>query len=250
MARPEPTLEVEREFFTNGARIVAGMDEVGRGAIAGPVTIGVVAIDANVGEIPAGLRDSKLMTPKRREAMVPVAKEWGIAWATGSATAAEIDKFGIVTSLGLAASRALQNLGITPDVVILDDVLYTGRTIRAVINELFDYGRPANVRLAVLVDRGGRQLPIQADYAAARMTLVPAGTVTSRPSIVSETVSSERLFGVPKSFCGWYVICLPYTHIRLLSSILCQLPGCIQVMKNICGCDCLRAGYGNPVSHR
>jgi len=120
MARPEPTLDVEREFFANGARIVAGMDEVGRGAIAGPVTIGVVAIDANVGEIPAGLRDSKLMTPKRREAMVPIAKEWGIAWATGSATAEEIDKFGIVTSLGLAASRALQNLGITPDVVILD----------------------------------------------------------------------------------------------------------------------------------
>jgi len=50
-------------------------------------------------------------------------------------------------------------------------VLYTGRTIRAVVNELFDYGRPANVRLAVLVDRGGRQLPIQADYAAARVTL-------------------------------------------------------------------------------
>jgi ribonuclease HII len=120
MARPEPTLDVEREFFANGARIVAGMDEVGRGAIAGPVTIGVVAIDVNVGEIPAGLRDSKLMTPKRREAMVPIAKEWGIAWATGSATAAEIDKFGIVTSLGLAASRALQNLAITPDVVILD----------------------------------------------------------------------------------------------------------------------------------
>jgi ribonuclease HII len=120
MARPEPTLDVEREFFANGVRIVAGMDEVGRGAIAGPVTIGVVAIDANVGEIPTGLRDSKLMTPKRREAMVPIAKEWGIAWATGSATAAEIDKFGIVTSLGLAASRALQKLGITPDVVILD----------------------------------------------------------------------------------------------------------------------------------
>ena len=53
----------------------------------------------------------------------------------------------------------------------LDDVLYTGRTIRAVINELFDYGRPAAIRLAVLVDRGGRELPIQADYAAARVTL-------------------------------------------------------------------------------
>lgn len=58
------------------------------------------------------------------------------------------------------------------DVVVLDDVLYTGRTIRAVINELFDYGRPASVKLAVLVDRGGRQLPIQADFAAARVVLL------------------------------------------------------------------------------
>jgi pyrimidine operon attenuation protein/uracil phosphoribosyltransferase len=55
--------------------------------------------------------------------------------------------------------------------IVLDDVLYTGRTIRAVLNELFDYGRPAQVQLAVLVDRGGRQLPIQADFAAARVVL-------------------------------------------------------------------------------
>jgi pyrimidine operon attenuation protein/uracil phosphoribosyltransferase len=58
-------------------------------------------------------------------------------------------------------------------IILLDDVLYTGRTIRAVLNELFDYGRPASVKLAVLVDRGGRELPVQADYAAARVT-VPA----------------------------------------------------------------------------
>ena len=56
-------------------------------------------------------------------------------------------------------------------ILVLDDVLYTGRTIRAVINELFDYGRPASVKLAVLVDRGGRQLPVQADFAAARVAL-------------------------------------------------------------------------------
>jgi pyrimidine operon attenuation protein/uracil phosphoribosyltransferase len=54
---------------------------------------------------------------------------------------------------------------------VLDDVLYTGRTIRAVLNELFDYGRPAKVQLAVLVDRGGRELPVQADFAAARVAL-------------------------------------------------------------------------------
>jgi pyrimidine operon attenuation protein/uracil phosphoribosyltransferase len=54
---------------------------------------------------------------------------------------------------------------------LIDDVLFTGRTIRAVVNELFDYGRPAAVHLAVLVDRGGRELPVQADYAAARLSL-------------------------------------------------------------------------------
>lgn len=59
-------------------------------------------------------------------------------------------------------------------IVLLDDVLYTGRTIRAVLNELFDYGRPASVKLAVLVDRGGRELPVQADYAAARVVLPPS----------------------------------------------------------------------------
>ncbi|HEY5580674.1 MAG TPA: bifunctional pyr operon transcriptional regulator/uracil phosphoribosyltransferase PyrR [Rhodoferax sp.] len=56
-------------------------------------------------------------------------------------------------------------------IILLDDVLFTGRTIRAVINELFDFGRPATIKLAVLVDRGGRELPIQADVCAARIVL-------------------------------------------------------------------------------
>ncbi len=60
------------------------------------------------------------------------------------------------------------------DILLIDDVLYTGRTLRAVVNELFDYGRPACVRLAVLVDRGGRQLPMAAEYAAARVALPQA----------------------------------------------------------------------------
>jgi len=60
------------------------------------------------------------------------------------------------------------------DILLLDDVLYTGRTVRAVVNELFDYGRPARVRLAVLVDRGGRQLPVAAEYAATRVVLPAA----------------------------------------------------------------------------
>ena len=120
MAQPEPTLDVERSFFSGGARIVAGMDEVGRGAIAGPVTIGVVAVSCDVADVPTGLRDSKLMTPKRREAMVPVVQQWAHGWSTGSATAKEIDRFGIMAALGLAASRALHALNVVPDVIIVD----------------------------------------------------------------------------------------------------------------------------------
>jgi len=58
-------------------------------------------------------------------------------------------------------------------IMLVDDVLYTGRTLRAVINELFDFGRPASVQLAVLVDRGGRELPVQAEVCAARVVLAP-----------------------------------------------------------------------------
>jgi len=63
------------------------------------------------------------------------------------------------------------------DLVLVDDVLYTGRTIRAALNELFDYGRPANVKLAALVDRGGRQLPIAPQFVGATLTLRPGQSV-------------------------------------------------------------------------
>jgi pyrimidine operon attenuation protein / uracil phosphoribosyltransferase len=63
------------------------------------------------------------------------------------------------------------------DLILVDDVLYTGRTIRAALNELFDYGRPARVKLAALVDRGGRELPIAAQYVGARVEADPAKSV-------------------------------------------------------------------------
>jgi pyrimidine operon attenuation protein / uracil phosphoribosyltransferase len=77
---------------------------------------------------------------------------------------------------GLAADGGATKLPFAIDgrhIVLVDDVLYTGRTIRAVVNELYDFGRPASVSLAVLVDRGGRELPIQPSFAAARVTLAP-----------------------------------------------------------------------------
>jgi len=56
-------------------------------------------------------------------------------------------------------------------IVLVDDVLFTGRSVRAAINELFDFGRPARIELAVLIDRGGRELPIEPTYCGARLTV-------------------------------------------------------------------------------
>lgn len=83
------------------------------------------------------------------------------------------DDFG---SRGLASTTDATSLPFAIDgahIVLIDDVLYTGRTTRAVINELFDFGRPASVTLAVLVDRGGRELPIEPAVSAARVALSP-----------------------------------------------------------------------------
>ena len=83
------------------------------------------------------------------------------------------DDFG---SRGLAAGADATRLPFEVDgrpIVLIDDVLATGRTIRAAINELYDFGRPASVALAVLVDRGGRELPIEATHAATRIALPP-----------------------------------------------------------------------------
>jgi len=83
------------------------------------------------------------------------------------------DDFGS-RGLGGAAPTDLPFAIAGAHIVLVDDVLYTGRTIRAVLNELYDFGRPASVRLAVLVDRGGRELPIEASLATARVAL-PVG---------------------------------------------------------------------------
>jgi len=63
-------------------------------------------------------------------------------------------------------------------ILLIDDVLYTGRTVRAAMNLIFDYGRPSRIRLAVLIDRGGRELPIRPDYMGAEMELEPGQNIS------------------------------------------------------------------------
>lgn len=102
----EPTLDVEHELFASGSTLIIGIDEVGRGAMAGPVMVGVCALGPGVTEFPAGLRDSKLVSEKKRVSLFPEVQQWAQT-AVGEASAAEIDELGITACLGLAARRAL-----------------------------------------------------------------------------------------------------------------------------------------------
>jgi len=116
----KPSLRVERALQRSGHRLLAGMDEVGRGALAGPVSVGVVVIDETVRSAPVGVKDSKLLTEKARTALVPRIQRWAVAHAVGHAGADEIDEIGIMAALRLAGTRALAALGVVPDLVILD----------------------------------------------------------------------------------------------------------------------------------
>ena len=107
----DPTLEIERDLFAQGATCVIGVDEVGRGAIAGPVVVGVSLI-REATNFPVGLRDSKLISAKRREALVDPVREWVVAAELGEASAKEIDEFGIVSALTRAGERAFAKLAI------------------------------------------------------------------------------------------------------------------------------------------
>ena len=125
MAVADPTLEVETAMHAAGARFVIGIDEVGRGAIAGPVAVGLCVVDASVGAHPAGLRDSKMLSEKRRVELAPLANDWALYTAVGLASADEVDGIGIVAALGLAAKRGLVALheagaDIGASVVLLD----------------------------------------------------------------------------------------------------------------------------------
>jgi len=119
-ASRKPSLRVERALQREGHRLLAGMDEVGRGALAGPVSVGVVVIDDVCRSAPVGVKDSKLLSHQMRERMVPRIQRWATAYSVGHASPGEIDQYGIMVALRLAGNRALAALPLVPDLVILD----------------------------------------------------------------------------------------------------------------------------------
>lgn len=123
--RTDPDLTLERQLWKSGLTYVAGLDEAGRGALAGPVAVGAVILPwgsrvSSTSRRLRGVRDSKQMTPAQREEAAPRIKQVALAWSVGFAPAEEIDALGIVTAVRLAALRALQDLGILPDYLLTD----------------------------------------------------------------------------------------------------------------------------------
>lgn len=118
-----PNLALERQLLGEGHCFIAAVDEVGRGALGGPVTVGVVVVDANIRRGVPGVRDSKLLSYEARTKLVPRIKRWAVAHAVAHATAAEIDQVGILRALRLAGERALASLAgssAAPDCILLD----------------------------------------------------------------------------------------------------------------------------------
>jgi len=129
--RRDPTLRLERRFWKGGSTCVAGMDEAGRGALAGPIAVGAVILSPPGSGFPQsttsrsprglrGVRDSKQMTPVERDAAASRIKVQALAWCVGFASAEEIDACGIVAAGRLAALRALEGLGTFPDALLTD----------------------------------------------------------------------------------------------------------------------------------
>lgn len=146
MSPARPDLRQERALLRGGAQVVVGMDEVGRGALAGPVSVGAVAVDLTTRSCPRGVTDSKLLTAAARQRLLPALGRWGVARAVGHASPAEIDRLGIIAALRLAGRRALSTLAVPVDAVLLDgshDWLTAPAQLDLLIDVLPDGAAPA-----------------------------------------------------------------------------------------------------------
>lgn len=147
-----PTLRVERALLRDGVRLLASVDEVGRGALAGPVTVGVVVVDLDLRTAPRGLRDSKLLTPETRERLAPRVRRWAPAHAVGHASAGEIDEFGILCALRRAGERAMAMLPEPPDAVLLDGSYdWLTRPPATLFDEADTVGAPLDYRVTTRI---------------------------------------------------------------------------------------------------
>jgi ribonuclease HII len=121
-SKKTPGLDIEQSLWQNGKKYIAGIDEAGRGAWAGPVMASAVILpnDHRIRLTLAGVRDSKQMTPCQRERWALEIKSAALAWSVGMASAAEIDEIGILPANRLAMSRAIDGLCLSPEYHLFD----------------------------------------------------------------------------------------------------------------------------------
>jgi ribonuclease HII len=164
---PEPDFSIEAQLCAPGHRLIGGCDEVGRGALAGPVSVGLVVVDPGTTPLLPRVRDSKLLSVQLREELAPAIREWALAWGVGHASAQEIDDLGLVPALRLAGMRAWDMLAAEhrPHAVLLDGNLNWLGPARQ--DALFPAAAPANAA---------------ADAVDAEAALFPAPPAANAPS--------------------------------------------------------------------
>ena len=185
-----PTLDFENNLFSRGAKLIAGMDEVGRGCLAGPVSVGVAVISIENINPPENLADSKLLTHEQREELLPLVKTWVKDFAVGHASNNEIDEIGLTRALRRAGRRALVQLETKPDHLILDgkhNWLMPEKETQNMFEQEFDDG-PLSVDLKIITQ-------VKADLTCASVAAA---------SIVAKTTRDQMMAELSKEFPNYF----------------------------------------------
>lgn len=185
-----PTLDFENNLFSRGAKLIAGMDEVGRGCLAGPVSVGVAVISIDCVNPPENLADSKLLTHEQREELLPLVKTWVKDFAVGHASNDEIDEIGLTRALRRAGRRALAQLEAKPDHLILDgkhNWLMPEKETQNMFEQEFDDG-PLSADLKIITQ-------VKADLTCASVAAA---------SIVAKTTRDQMMAELSKEFPNYF----------------------------------------------
>lgn len=197
------SLTYEKKHLKLGHTRIIGIDEAGRGAWAGPVYAGAVALPHDAGdliEMLAGVRDSKEMTPRQRERLIETIQATAMVWGVGSASSQEIDQFGIISATKLAMRRALLQAmadQFKPDVLLLDAMSWDSAPVNALQEHIIRGDKEsltiaaASVLAKVSRDRYMRELDTQyPDYAFGRHK--GYGTKAHRAAIAQYGITPEH----------------------------------------------------------
>lgn len=192
---PTATLDIERQLASPGS-LIAGIDEVGRGALAGPVCVGVAVVDPHAaGPVPHGLTDSKLLSRGRRSALVDSIGAWVVAASVGFASAVEIDAIGIVAALRRAAERALAEVGHV-DLCLLDgshNWLQRPETLMLPIPRDFDDPHPDHD--ASVPPAPPAVTRVKADVGCASVSAASVLAKVRRDAYMTEAAAMHPMFG-------------------------------------------------------